>query len=267
MSAKLSAHSTGDYTTVTEVPGNKVDREQIERISHRYQFAAEFCNGRDVLEVACGAGLGLGILAEKARKVWGGDIDPALVDLARRHYAGRKHVEIQCLDAEKLPFDEESFDTVILHEAIYYLKRPEVFIQEAHRVLRSGGTLIIGTVNKNWDGFNPSPFSVRYLSASDLPMLLSRNFSEVRIHGAFPASRKTWRDRGIALLKRVAVTFHLIPRTMKGKALLKRIFFGKLSVLPAEIDPQAFPYIPPPRIEPGFSEYQYKILYAVGRKE
>ncbi len=56
-----------DYTTVTEVPGNQVTQEQLERMFHRYCFASNFAEGKDVLEVACGAGLGLGYWPKRRR--------------------------------------------------------------------------------------------------------------------------------------------------------------------------------------------------------
>jgi len=64
-----------DYTSVTEIAGSKVSNEQLLRMAHRYHFAAGFCAGKDVLEVACGAGVGLGYLAKFAKRVVGGDID------------------------------------------------------------------------------------------------------------------------------------------------------------------------------------------------
>ena len=62
-----------DYTTVTEIPRGRVTREQLTRMCTRYYFASKFCEGKDVLEVGCGAGQGLGYLARKARRVVGGD--------------------------------------------------------------------------------------------------------------------------------------------------------------------------------------------------
>jgi len=35
------------------------------------------------------------------------------------------------------------------------------------------------------------------------------------------------KEEAMAIIKRIAVAFHLIPKTMKGKKFLKRIFFGK----------------------------------------
>lgn len=57
-----------DYSTVTEIPGNKISKEQLTRLYHRYHFASLFCKGKDVLEVACGGGMGLGYLAKFAKK-------------------------------------------------------------------------------------------------------------------------------------------------------------------------------------------------------
>ena len=57
------------YITVTEMPGNKATKENIEMLYTRYKWASQFIEGKDVLEVACGAGQGLGYLAKKAKKV------------------------------------------------------------------------------------------------------------------------------------------------------------------------------------------------------
>lgn len=101
-----------DYTTVTEIPGSKVTREQLARTYNRYCFASKFCEGKDVLEVACGPGLGLGYLAQKAKKVVGGDYTEYLLKLAQEHYRGK--IELLRLDAHTLPFKEGTFDVVIL---------------------------------------------------------------------------------------------------------------------------------------------------------
>ncbi len=213
-----------DYTTVTEVPGNRVTREQLERMYHRYRFAANFSDGKAVLEVACGAGLGLGYLAKKAAKVYGGDYTENLLREAKEYY-GEK-IPLLRLDAHSLPFHPQSFDVLILYEAIYYLTRPEDFFKEARRLLRKGGVLLIATVNKDWSEFNPSPFSTRYFSVPELTELLKSEGFEPEVYGAFSVLPKGLKDKLIAIVRRVAVGLHLIPKTMKGKELLKRSFMG-----------------------------------------
>lgn len=64
-----------EYGDVTETPDTKASSEQLTRLYTRYRFASEFCKDKDVLEVACGAGLGLGYLARFAKRVVGGDYD------------------------------------------------------------------------------------------------------------------------------------------------------------------------------------------------
>jgi SAM-dependent methyltransferase len=253
-----------DYSTVTEVPGNRASHEQLSRMFHRYHFASNFCEKKDVLEVACGAGQGLGYLARKARKVVGGDCTEKLVHAAREHY--KKRIDIYLLDAHHLPFEDKRFDVVILYEAFYYLKEPEKFIKEAHRVLRDNGVLIICTVNKDWPDFNPSPFSTKYFSVPELTMLLNKKFFGVELYGAFPANTIFIKDKLISLIKRVAITLHLIPKTMKGKELFKRMFFGKLSPLPYEISGGIFEYTPPLPVALDSPNHDFKVLYAVAKR-
>jgi len=59
----------------------------------------------------------------------------------------KKGVEARACDAEKLPFADETFDTVIGAEIIYYLGHPEKFLHEARRVLRPGGLLLLSSAN------------------------------------------------------------------------------------------------------------------------
>jgi SAM-dependent methyltransferase len=225
-----------DFTTVTEITGNKVTEEQIERMYTRYRFALDFCENKDVLEIACGSGQGLGLLAKKAHKVVGGDIDENNLKLAIEHYKNRSNIELKILDAHQLQFDNESFDVIILYEAIYYLREPASFVKEAWRVLRKGGVLLVCTANKDCPGFNPSPYSYRYLSAPELFNLLKENgFINIALFGDLLLRNENLQGEILSLIKRIAVRLHIIPKTMKGKEFLKRIFFGKLELLPPEI--------------------------------
>jgi SAM-dependent methyltransferase len=254
-----------DYISVTEVPGNKASHEQIERLYQRYHFGATFCQDKDVLEAACGAGIGLGYLARRARRVIGGDIDADVLRFAEVRYRGRPTIDVRTLDAQALPFADRSFDVILLYEAIYYLPQPEKFFKEAARVLRPAGQIIICTVNKDWSDFNPSPFSVRYFSASEIYQQLRFYASEIQAYGAFPVRAETTRDRIVSGIKRTAVRFHLMPKTMKGKEIFKRIFFGRLVLIPAEMEPGTAAYTAPEPISTDSPHPNYKIIYVVAR--
>jgi SAM-dependent methyltransferase len=253
-----------DYTTVTETPGVGASAQQIEMLHTRYGVAGEFCDRKDVLEVACGAGLGLGYLAKRGRRVVGGDYTESLLRMAKHHYGRR--VPLVRLDAQALPFRSCSFDVILMYEAIYYLPSAEHFVAECRRVLRAAGTLVICTVNPEWSDFNPSPFSTRYLSAGELSGLLREHGFEVELRGAFRAVRESVADVWLSRVKRAAVAWHLIPRTMKGKEFLKRIVYGKLTAIPPEIDPDQRARSPAVRVLATDTPHEeYKVVFAVGR--
>lgn len=250
-----------EYTTVTEVPGNKATKENLQMLYSRYRWASQFVQGKEVLEVGCGPGIGLGYLAKKAKKIIGGDYDKNLVKLAKDYYQGK--IEVLQLNAHNLPFKARTFDVVILFETIYYLKQPEKFLEECCRVLQKGGVLLISTVNKDWSGFNSSPFSFKYFSAKELTELLNKKNFKVQLLGGFPASANSIKDKIISVIRKTAVILRLIPKTMKGKEKLKKIFLGKLLTIPPEIKEGIADYFPPVPISANSPNLEYKVLYVI----
>ncbi len=107
-----------DFTTVAEVPGGNATADQLSILHTRYYLAGRYADGKDVLEVACGAGQGLGYIACHARRVVGGDIDDRLLAIARQTYEGNDKVDLTKLDAKDLQFSDEPLDTLVLFEAI-----------------------------------------------------------------------------------------------------------------------------------------------------
>lgn len=251
-----------DYTAVTETPGDRITQEAFQMMYTRYAFAASLCSGKHVLEVACGAGQGLGYLAKAARRVVGGDYTEGLLRRARDHYGGR--IPLMRLDAHTLPFRARSFDVVILYEALYYLPRPQRFFEESRRILCDGGALLISTPNPEWPGFHQSPYSVRYFTAQELAELLNDRGFSVELFAAFPAPRDSARDRVVLSIKRMAVLFHLIPKTMRGKEVLKRLFLGPLAEVPPEVTDGMVDRSPLVPIAENSVVRDYKVLYAIG---
>ena len=124
---------TKDFTTVTELAGDQVSCLQIASAIHRYTWAALQCTGLDVLEVACGSGPGLGLIAAAARKVTAVDITPGLVARVQQHYRGR--IAVSVMDAEAISLPDHSIDVVLLFEALYYLPHPDRFVSGAWLVI------------------------------------------------------------------------------------------------------------------------------------
>ena len=255
-----------EYSEITEGPGQKATKEQLERLYHRYHFASRYIAGGEVLEVGCGSGIGLGYLAKRASRVVGGDIDRENVEEAAYYHRENRDISVLKLDAHNLPFDDECFDAILLFEVIYYLEKPEQFISEAHRLLKDPGYLIICTVNRNWKDFHPSKYSIKYFSVPELYALLQTSFSFVEILGAFAASDNGIKARAFSSVKKTASKLNLIPGSLKARERLKRIFIGSLEPIPAEIRDGTIGYWEPVTIASNTSTDKFKILYAVATK-
>lgn len=253
-----------DFTTVTEAPGHCATRDQASILYARYHLASQHARNRVVLELACGTGIGLGLLAAGARSVVAGDIEEANCRIASQTYEDDARITIRRLDAESLPFPDRSFEVVILFEALYYLPRPERFFSEARRVLRPGGVLLISTVNCEWPGFNPSPFSTKYFNARELVESLAKHDFQIRLLAGFPEDTSGVIRGCVSLIRRVAVRLRLIPKTMKGKEWLKRLFYGKLTPIPRRLTERMFEPEPLVEVNASMDLRRYRFLYAIG---
>lgn len=256
--------TTPNFATVTEVAGEDITQDQLQRMCHRYRWAAKYCKGKDVLELACGCGQGLGYLAGLARSLQAGDILPSLVERAQSHYKGS--INITVIDAMTLPLPTASVDVVILFEAIYYMPDAGRVLSEAYRVLRPDGVVLIATANKDTPDFSPSPFSHEYYGTVELHKLLQDNGFKCELTAAWQIGSDTMIQRMLIYAKKTVVALGLMPKTMSGKKWLKRIVFGTLERMPAEIDPNTFEFVPPVPTSPNQPDRHHRVIYGVGRK-
>jgi ArsR family transcriptional regulator len=98
----------------------------------------------DLLDVGCGQGRLLKLLATRARRLVGVDIDPAARRLARAELllAGLPNCSLRQGDMYALPFADAEFDTIILDDVLADAARPADAIGEARRLLRPGGRIL-----------------------------------------------------------------------------------------------------------------------------
>ena len=253
-----------DYVHVTEVAGDDVSSEQVQRMYTRYSFARAYSQGKDVLELGCGSGQGLGLLASVARSVVGGDYSWPLLKGSKDHYKDR--IPLVRLDAQVLPVKDETIDVVILFEAVYYLGDVETFAKECLRVLRPGGYILICNPNKDLPDFNPSPHSYRYFSACDFVGLLKPFGLELECFGDCEVDYGNPKQRFLAFIKRTMVRLDLMPKTMAGKKLFKRLVFGKLIPLPAELTEGPACQLPC-SIDSTSTNLSHKVIFAVAHKK
>ncbi|MEW6659638.1 MAG: methyltransferase domain-containing protein [Thermodesulfobacteriota bacterium] len=104
--------------------------------------------GEAVLDIGCGGGFDSLVAARMVGpegRVVGIDVTQAMLDTARSHLAllGLTNVSFQLAAAESLPFPDNDFDVVISNGVFNLTLDKEAALQEAHRVLKPGGRLLL----------------------------------------------------------------------------------------------------------------------------
>lgn len=89
-----------------------------------------------ILDAGCGTGLNLRHLPQGSTGI---DINPRNIEILRRRLPNHRLVEG---DVESMPFEAESFGTVLCTEVIEHIPDPSAALAEYRRVLRPGGVLI-----------------------------------------------------------------------------------------------------------------------------
>lgn len=246
-----------------EIPGTKVTKEQWQIICCRYCFACQFVSGKQVLEVGCGAGLGLGYLSRRAERIIGGDYAEDNLRLAQQHYEGR--VDLVLLDAHNLPFQDNCFDVVLAMAVVIYLQLDR-FFEECYRVLKRSGTLVFCTPNKDLPEFHRSPLSKNYFSVPELSALISRHF-DARFFGAFPSQKKPQRlitKYRNAMVARIGKALSLMPKGVEVKEFINKSILGDNTFpLKEEIENGVVENVQPEPIRDDSPNFQYRVLYAV----
>jgi len=106
--------------------------------------AVKLSFGREVLDLCCGTGWCTQRISEVAKSVTGVDNDKDAIEFAEIKYGGKFLV----MDALDLKFHNDTFDTVILREAIEHFSGQEThkLFEEITRVLKPNG-LLFGTTS------------------------------------------------------------------------------------------------------------------------
>jgi SAM-dependent methyltransferase len=115
-----------------------------------------------VLDVGCGGGLFLRLLAEEGRRVAG---------LDRSATAARVAWQVQgvpsvCASLDLPPFADGSFGAITMFHVLEHLPDPAAYVRAAHRLLKPGGRLVVQV--PNIDSFQFRLFGSRW-SGLELP--------------------------------------------------------------------------------------------------
>lgn len=194
------------------IPG-KTTQALFREHEERYVFAGQYVLGKDVLDVACGTGIGTHyLLTAGAARCYGIDIDPHAIEYAKAAYKGCRFF---LGDAAEITLPDNSIDVVVSFETLEHLTDQERFLRECWRVLKPGGTLVCSTPNKRihrWQGTNP--FHVRELSADEFAALIAAQF------GGGSMFSQLERNYGLHILR--LMVLRALGR-LKLKGLIKRM--------------------------------------------
>jgi O-antigen biosynthesis protein len=162
------------------VPGESPARLQQEHLA-RYRFARNFCEGKSVLDIACGTGYGAYELSTIARSVVGVDISEAAISFAQERYQ-RENLSFIKGDGTVLKFEENMFDVIVSFETIEHLNKDQrvSFYQHLSHALKDEGILVFSTPNKKitspYTKKPLNPFHVLEFTKSELRKELEQFF-------------------------------------------------------------------------------------------
>ncbi len=155
-----------------------------------------------MIDIGTGTGRMIELLGSLASHATGVDRSPEMLRLARSRLdgSGAAHHQLLQGDVTALPLPDASADTVIIHQVLHYLPAPEQAIDEAARLLREGGSLLVADF---------APHDHEELRAQDAHARLG--FSDSQMESWFQASN--------LMMDRI--------ETLGGGALTVKLWLGK----------------------------------------
>lgn len=111
----------------------------IHRVTPEYPY-------QSILEVGGGQS-GLSALLFPQAQITNIDIEPSYAESPLNK---NPRIKFICGDATKLPFEDNSFDAITMFDLLEHVPDDKVAINEAFRVLKPGGFLLLSTPNENW---------------------------------------------------------------------------------------------------------------------
>lgn len=107
-------------------------------------------DGMNILEIGCGNGA---LWLENMNHIPPhvhitlSDISDGMLRDARNSINDERF-SFSCFNAEKIPFEDESFDVVYANHMLFYCENIDLVVKECRRVLKKGGKLICSTYSK-----------------------------------------------------------------------------------------------------------------------
>ena len=118
-----------------------------------YEMIRPVVKAKTVLELATGTGLIARHIVNAAAHIEATDSSAQMVLEAKRdNHSAKLHFSVQ--DMFRLPYADESFDVVIVSNALHIVPQPENALAEIKRVLKDDGVLIAPTFTHAGNSFS-----------------------------------------------------------------------------------------------------------------
>ena len=155
-----------------------------------YEWVAERCAGRDVVDMACGEGYGVEVLSRRARSVIGVDANLDAFEHARARYS-KPGVRFE---RDLVQSYAEPCNTVVFLQTIEHVERPETVLRHFRGMLRDGGEAYVSTPNlltlaPPGAGKSDNPWHLREYRAAEFRELCNAAFDHVELLGLFHAGK------------------------------------------------------------------------------
>jgi ArsR family transcriptional regulator len=165
---------------IADDPATTEDRDSLDRILQKRRRTQEqyfnliagrlgknYCPGRsweaighlalrltpaiDIADLGAGEGLVSQLLAHRARQVWCIDNSPRMVEVGTELAAKNSlhNLAYKLGDIERVPLADCAVDLAILSQALHHAQHPQRAVEEAFRILRPGGQLLILDLNEH----------------------------------------------------------------------------------------------------------------------
>jgi len=159
---------------VADLPESAEDRDSLERILLKRRRVSEqyfnliagrlgkgYCPGRTweaighlalrlvpaitVADLGAGEGLISQLIAHRAERVWCIDNSPKMVEVGTELAVknGLANLTYKLGDIEQVPLPDKSVDLAILSQALHHASHPQTAVNEAFRILKPGGQLLV----------------------------------------------------------------------------------------------------------------------------
>ncbi len=151
-----------------------------------YEWVAGRCGGLEVIDMACGEGYGVNVLARRARRVTGVDANPAAHEHARLKYT-RPGVRFERALVESF---SAPCDAVVFLQTIEHVQDPAALLAHLREMLRPGGSAYVSTPNlltlaPPGAEKSDNPWHIREYRAHEFQRLCESAFGRVELLGLF----------------------------------------------------------------------------------